>query len=259
MSKNVLAILIIFIITITVFLISLIIIKLYIQKTIKHNKIIFQKNLEFQKTLNKTILETQEQVLKNISQELHDDAGQQLTVINFQLENLKLDSSEFNKALMPISSSVMALSKSIRNISHSLNNQLLSQENLIKAIETEVNRLKENKSIEINFVYDKLNNTIFSTTEKIVLYRIFQEIINNILKHANAKKIDIEIKTNPQFELKITDNGQGFDYLNISNKKKSLGLKNIIERAKIINFEAQFFSDSENGTIVIISENRQNT
>ena len=232
-----------------------IIIRLYIQKITNHNQIIFQKDLDFQKTINNTILETQEQVLQNISQELHDDAGQQLTVINFQLENLKLDSQEFDSALNPISKSVTALSKSIRSISHSLNNQLLSQQNLIKAIEIEVNRLQENKFIQINFVHDASNEKTFSVNEKIVLYRIFQETINNILKHAKANVIDIEIKTNPKFKLKISDNGQGFDLHNVANKKQSLGLQNIVERAKIINFEAKIFSEINRGTTITIFEN----
>jgi signal transduction histidine kinase len=238
-----------------------------IKKTIEKNiNLLKDKNLfeetisknqiNFQKTINSSILETQEQVLQNISQELHDDAGQQLTVINFQLENLKLDSQEFDLALMPISKSVMALSETIRSISHSLNNQLLSQQNLIKAIEIEVNRLRENKSIKINFVHDVSNEKIFSVNEKIVLYRIFQEIINNILKHAKANEINIEIKTNPNFELKISDNGQGFDLENIKNKKQSLGLQNIVERAKIINFETQIFSEIDKGTVVRICEIR---
>ncbi len=232
-----------------------IIIRMYIQKITKHNQIIFQKDLDFQKTINNTILETQEQVLQNISQELHDDAGQQLTVINFQLENLKLDSQELDSALSPISKSVNALSKSIRSISHSLNNQLLSQQNLIKAIEIEVNRLQENKSIQINFNHDASNEKIFSVNEKIVLYRIFQETINNILKHAKANVIDIEIKNNPKFELKICDNGQGFNLHSTSNSKHSLGLQNIVERAKIINFEANVFSEINRGTTITIIEN----
>ncbi len=232
-----------------------IIIRLYIQKITKHNQIIFQKDLDFQKTIKNTILETQEQVLQNISQELHDDAGQQITVINFQLENLKLDSQEFDLALSPISKSVSDLSKSIRSISHSLNNQLLSQQDLIKAIETEINRLKENKSITINLIRDASNEKIFSMNEKIVLYRIFQEIINNILKHAKANVIDIEIKNKPKFEIKISDNGQGFDIQNIENKNQSLGLQNIVQRAKIINFETNVFSEINRGTTITIFEN----
>jgi glucose-6-phosphate-specific signal transduction histidine kinase len=74
-----------------VVLFCVIIIKLYVQKIKKYNKELYQKDLDHERNLNTTIVETQEQVLQNISQELHDDAGQQLTVINFQLENLKLD------------------------------------------------------------------------------------------------------------------------------------------------------------------------
>ncbi len=254
MNNNVFAILIIFVITISVFLFSMIIIRLYIQKTTKHNQILFQKDLDFQKTINNTILETQEQVLQNISQELHDDAGQQLTVINFQLENLKLDSTEFNTALQPISKSVAELSKSIRNISHSLNNQLLSQIDLIKAIETEINRLEESKTITITFIKDSLNDKFFDKNQKIVIYRIFQEIINNILKHSNASVINIDIKNHPKFELKITDNGQGFDLHNIYSKKQALGIQNITDRAKIINFDVHFFTKIDNGTTVTLSE-----
>jgi glucose-6-phosphate-specific signal transduction histidine kinase len=71
--------------TCLIFLFCLALIKLYIKKIKEHN----QKELNFQKELNTTIIETQEQVLNNISQDLHDDAGQQLTYINLQLEYLK--------------------------------------------------------------------------------------------------------------------------------------------------------------------------
>jgi signal transduction histidine kinase len=237
-----------------VVLFCVIIIKLYVQKIKKYNKELYQKDLDHERNLNTTIVETQEQVLQNISQELHDDAGQQLTVINFQLENLKLDSQELHSALMPISQSVTALSKSIRSISHSLNNQLLSQQNLVKAIETEANRLQENTTLQVHFFCEDSIAKTFSANEKIVLYRIFQEITNNILKHANATTVNIELKTNPKFEMKISDNGKGFDLQNISNKKLSLGLQNIVNRAKIINYNAELFSEINIGTTIIIVE-----
>src|SRR5690606_36362346 len=103
----------------------------------------------FQKTLNAAIIETEEQVLNNISQDLHDDAGQQLTYINFQIENLRLDSTELGQLLAPVSESVAQLSRSIRRISHSLNNQLLTQQDLLKAITTEAERLQQNAKFTI--------------------------------------------------------------------------------------------------------------
>jgi glucose-6-phosphate-specific signal transduction histidine kinase len=119
-----------------------ILIKLYVKKIKEHNL----KELEFQKTLNNSILETQKQLLTSVSQDLHDDAGQQLTVINFQLENLKLDFPENESNLKPVSDSVVKLSESLRQISHSLNPNWLEKNGFIEAVKSEINRIKKNKS-----------------------------------------------------------------------------------------------------------------
>src|SRR5690606_25326624 len=97
-----------------VVLFCIVLVKLYINKIKTYTKVIYEKDLNFQKTLNSSIIETQEQVLNNVSQDLHDDAGQQLTYINFQLENLKLDSPEMRQILDPISQSLSQLSASVR-------------------------------------------------------------------------------------------------------------------------------------------------
>ncbi|MBN8567687.1 MAG: hypothetical protein J0M25_13260 [Flavobacteriales bacterium] len=226
-----------------------IIIKLYIIKIKEHN----QKELNFQKELNTTIIETQEQVVNNISQDLHDDAGQQLTYINFQLENLKLDSPEWKEALEPVSQSVLALSNSIRSISHSLNNQLIVQNDIIKAITNEVERLQKNKKPKVIFNYIPSLNDQFETKEKIFVYRIFQEIINNCLKHANASIITIELKTNPYFQLTVSDNGKGFDFDSL-DKKLTLGLQSMHTRAEIINYSVTIKSVINKGTSIKLSK-----
>ena len=83
-----------------------VIIKLYIKKIKEHNI----KELEFQKTLNQTIVETQEQVFENISQDLHDDIGQQLTFVNFQLEKVKLDATNQIDDLEKLTNSISKVS-----------------------------------------------------------------------------------------------------------------------------------------------------
>ncbi len=228
-----------------------IIIKLYIKKIKEHN----QKEIAFQKAINDAILETQEQVLNNISQDLHDDAGQQLTYINFQLENLKLDSAELNTLLEPLSQSVGNLSNSIRSISHSLNNQLLLQQDLFKAIATEVERLQKNPKIKIVLNQEESAKKEFTANEKIVIYRIFQEIINNTLKHAKARQISVTIATTPSFVMTVQDNGKGFDQ-NVVGNKQSLGLQNMTSRAAIINYELTIHSEIGVGTTITLSENQ---
>lgn len=247
-------------IVISVLFISLIvlfcvlIIKLYIHKIKSYTKLIYEKDLDFQKTLNATIMETQEQVLNNISQDLHDDAGQQLTYINFVVENLKFDNPELNEALNPLSQSISTLSNSIRSISHSLNSQLLMQESLVKAIEAEVDRLKSNTKIQVDFVLSGSRKKAFGSDEKIVVYRIFQEVVNNALKHSGASAIHITLKTEPHFELVITDNGKGFDLDDKNMNKPGLGLKNIVKRAEIINFKVKIDAVPSKGTTVTVSE-----
>lgn len=236
-------------------LFCILLVKLYIHKIKTYTKVIYDKDLKFQKTLNATIIETQEQLLTSISQDLHDDAGQQLTAINFQLENIKLDSPELFALLDPISANVSQLSTSIRNISHSLNNQLLMQQNLIKAISSEIERLRQYSKIKIELRVDENKGKAFDSNEQIVLYRIFQEIINNILKHAAANTIWVTLSNKPTFQMTVRDNGTGFDLENLKTTQNSLGLKNIEYRASVINYTANIKSSIGNGTTITLSEN----
>lgn len=224
-----------------------IIIKLYIKKIKEHNL----KKLEFQKTLNKTIIETQEQVFENISQDLHDDIGQQLTFLNFQLEKIKLDDDCLKDDLDKLTVAVSQVSKSIRDLSHSMNNQLIVQNDLQKAIENEVKRIKKFKNIKVNFNYAKSASGL-SDTEKIFVFRIFQETLTNCLKHAKATIIDIDVDFLPHFKLEITDNGIGFDFEN-PLKSNSLGLINIRKRAEMINYSVSLTSEINHGTKLILT------
>lgn len=235
-----------------IILFCIVIIKLYIQKAKKHQQELFQKNIDFQKIINTTILETQEQLLKSISSDLHDDAGQQLTVINFQLEYLKLDFPDNN--LLSVSESVTNLSATLRQISHSLSSNWLENKGLLSAIELEINRLQKNKNIQI--IYNTTTDVLVVTNdEQIVLYRIFQEIINNTLKHSKATNIKVEITENPKFQLKISDNGIGFEYEKAIASTKSIGIHNMMQRARIIGYSTEIISSLGKGTTIIISEN----
>ncbi|WP_396158888.1 sensor histidine kinase [Flavobacterium sp.] len=245
------AILISIAIVVLVVFFCVLLIKLYIKKIKEHNI----KELAFQKTLTTTIIETQEQVLENISKDLHDDTGQQLTVINFQLENLKLDRPERQADLAPLSDSIRKLSDSIRGISHSLNNQLIMQQDLLKAIATEMERLQKNTKIAISFVLQPTSKRAFSSEEKIIIYRIFQESLNNAMKHARATSISLTVQLQPCFEMVISDNGQGFDTQAIQ-QKRSLGLTNLKARAESIQYSVTIKSSPGNGTIITLLDTK---
>ncbi len=230
-----------------------VLIRLYFSRIKSYTAQLYQKDLDHQKSLNTAIMETQEQVLHNISQDLHDDAGQQLTYINFQLENLKLDSAHMSGALEPVSESVRQLSDTVRGISHALNNQLLTQQDLVRAIETEMLRLQKNARIHFVFSVDGKPEDPFSVDEKVVIYRIFQESVNNILKHASATRVDVHISFNPVFALHISDNGHGFDLRQLPTDA-TLGLKNMANRAGIIGYQLDTISAPDKGTTITLTK-----
>ena len=126
---------------------------------------------------------------------------------------------------------------------------------MIGAIESEINRIQKNKTIQISFTNQSVESQKLSNDVQIVLYRIFQEIVNNVLKHAKATEIEIIVKSNPKFEMKIKDNGIGFDGKAAKTNSNSLGLQNLVQRAEIIDYSIQFLSEINQGCTVIVLEN----
>lgn len=241
----------------TVISFCVLLVKLYIRKVKSYTQKLFQKDLDFQKILTSTVMETYEQAATNISGDLHDDVGQQLTVINLQLEHLKYDSPELQTALNPVSESLNSLSQSIRSISHSLNNQLVVQQDLLKGIATEVERLKQRTGKAVRFSIQPKAKKEFTTNEKIIIYRIFQECINNSFKHAKATVITVSITVTPRFEMTITDNGVGFDTMKKKNAT-SLGLLSMNSRAADIGYKLTIASTPNEGTTITLSEDTTN-
>jgi signal transduction histidine kinase len=86
-----------------------------------------------------------------------------------------------------------------------------------------------------------------------VIYRIFQEAINNILKHAGASQINIAIETQPYFKLTVTDDGRGFDHDLKEANGTSLGLQNMITRAEMIDYTVNIKSAPGNGTTLTLT------
>ncbi|HRN97720.1 MAG TPA: histidine kinase [Flavobacterium sp.] len=229
-----------------------VLIKLYANKIRKYTRLMYQKELESQKAVNMAMLETQEKVLSDISQDLHDDAGQQLTYINFQLEHLKLDAPNLAKQIEPVSQSVAQLAQTVRSISHSLSNQLLLQQDLFKAIVSEAERISKHSPLNLSVTIEDKKQREFDQLQTIIIYRIFQEAVNNCLKHGKPANILITLKPNP-FVMTITDDGCGFDPNHVA--QDSLGLLSMRRRAQLIGFEFTVESSPGQGATVRLIEN----
>ena len=203
------------------------------------------------KTLfSRQLIESQERERKRLASELHDGLGQSLVVIkNRAMLGIKKgdDKARVARELGIISESATQALDEVRAITNNLRPQLLDHLGLTKAITSMLRKL--DGVIEIESEIDNIDK-IFNENEEISIYRIVQESLNNVIKHANATKAVVNIKrTESQVLLKIEDNGKGFEVENVSSGLGLIGLK---ERSQLLNGELQVNSKIGEGTKILL-------
>lgn len=221
------------------------------RKQLEREKQVMKDNFEKQLLLSQ--LEVQEQTLSIISQEIHDNVGQTLAVAKVQLNIFELDQQETNKArIHEIKDTLSTAMTDLRDIARSLNTDRIKSFNLTESIAYQVNRI--NKTGSINCTFETANTEQpLNEQVKLILFRIMQESLQNIIKHSQAKEVRILFNYQPaNFCITITDDGIGFDVDAISKKTDGLGLQNIISRAALIGGKINIASAADKGTSIQI-------
>jgi signal transduction histidine kinase len=222
----------------------------------KAKKEIENIKLDYEKKILKTQLEIQEFTFRKISSEIHDNISLGLTLAKLQvnrfLENNEGKNDKLIVAVDLISKSLIDLN----DISKSLDGNELLEYGLINAIESEINVLRQTGLYDVDF--DILGEPVFLDHKiELVILRIMQEACNNVIKHARASIIRVELYFEiEKVKLKVIDNGIGFDPKIIEQKKeirKMAGLKNVYSRAEIVSGEVEIYSMSDKGTAIIIN------
>ena len=194
--------------------------------------------------------EIQDNTMKHISRELHDNVGQMLTLVKIQLNNLTEEIPN-NKKISDARSFVANVLTDIRALSKSLNSDNLLQEGLVSAINFELERIKNLGIYKLEFNFDK-GETAINPKNEILIFRIFQELLQNCLKHAQAKNITVNLVESPQcLNLEVVDDGIGFDFqtkIQQSGYKSGAGLSNLIHRAHLMNGTLSFEKGIPKGT-----------
>ncbi|MBK6976362.1 MAG: sensor histidine kinase [Cytophagaceae bacterium] len=194
--------------------------------------------------------EIQDSTMKHISRELHDNVGQMLTLVKIQLNNLTEEIPN-NKKISDARSFVANVLTDIRALSKSLNSDNLLQEGLVSAINFELERVKYLGIYNLEFNFDK-GETAINPKNEILIFRIFQELLQNCLKHAQAKNITVNLVESPQcLNLEVVDDGIGFDFqtkIQQSGYKSGAGLSNLIHRAHLMNGTLSFEKGIPKGT-----------
>ncbi len=217
---------------------------------------------KYEKEILKTRLEVQEDISNKISREIHDNISLGLTLSKLQINNF-IEITQNNNHLL--SSSVDLITKSLidlNDISKSHDSSQLFSHGLISVLEAEVEVIRRSRIFDV--IFEVRGNIVFLDSEiELIILRIFQETCNNIIKHAKANSITIDLVYEDDFlNMKITDNGKGFNVEEIKNKKelrKMAGIKNIYQRAEIIGAETKIFSSPNIGTTIHIKVPLKNT
>jgi signal transduction histidine kinase len=217
-----------------------------------------KKNMEitFRQTLLQTQLEIQEQTLKNISQEIHDNIGQALSLAKLNLNTMPPTNDEaLQQKILNSKELVSKAITDLRDLSRSLDTDYVQEMGLQRAIEYELEMIQKTGTIETNMIVE---GTLFrlEKQKELILFRIVQETFNNILKHAGAKTIAVQInyETNG-FTLMIKDDGKGVNlkpFNHGENNNFGLGIRNMHNRAKLIGADFNMSSNIGEGTEVKI-------
>jgi len=140
----------------------------------------------------------------------------------------------------------------VRNLCKSLNSELMDGYGLINILQQEVIRLQQLKKYTIHWEYDV--EPVLNKDQKVIAFRIFQEILNNIMKHAGGKYIYINLYGKNGFKMVVRDDGKGFD---LDEKLKSgggSGLKNMLKRAELANLKCHINPVINKGTTFTLEQ-----
>ena len=222
----------------------------------RKNKLLLEKermNIEFEQTLLKSQLEIQEHTFNEISREIHDNIGQVLSLVRINLNTLK--APEDGEKLELMDDLVGKAISDLRSLSHSLDADHIRNNGWTSAVQKLLNDLQKSGKYKVSISIEEELPAIGSD-KPIILFRMIQEVVNNIIRHAEADTIWLDVKKETdKLEIAIKDNGKGFD---AGKNSTGVGLQNLKNRSKMINAGLLITSDPGYGTTVTISINTEN-
>lgn len=215
----------------------------------KHELDIEEIKLKKHNEILKSKLQIQDEVLNRVSEELHDYVAQRLSLVKLRLSTITYRFSLIQESLRTSTNTIAEVMGYVRNMSHSLNSNYLISLGLVNAINQEAENLRGMGSFRLVEVKLPVEINNLPSESALMILRIIQESVNNIIKHAHADEIRIVIKRNGNcYDMSISDNGQGFTIEKV--KQTGIGLQNIRERASVLGAELAIKSEPGQGSII---------
>ncbi len=204
------------------------------------------------KILSKRLIELLEKDRRQIAMELHDHIGQTLTSLKIDLEiihdRLEDSKSELRPKVKTIQEKAVQIMRDVKNISHGLRPDMIDTLGLVPSLRELFNEIIQNTNIKINFFSQRVPKH-FDQNKELAIYRIAQEALTNVIRHARAKNVFVNlVKKDDNLSLSVEDDGVGFiqdKAMKITKGKGLLGLLIIKERT--VQLEGKFTIESQPG------------
>ena len=227
-----------------------------IQKIFKYMKRVEDSRRMTEKMFLNTIIQTEEKERKRFAKDLHDGLGPLLSTVKMSISSLaQIKHDDISSELVENTELVINEAiKSLKEISDNLSPHILNNFGLIRALNNFSNKINVARTIKINLESD-LKDERFDNNVEVVLYRVVCELINNTIKHAKSKKIDLSFTKDGEYlSIVYKDDGKGFDVNKVINQPSGtgMGFSNIYSRINSLKGEINIESEDKKGTFVTI-------
>ena len=191
-------------------------------------------------------IRAQEEERKRVARDLHDEVNQALTAILLRLEALtQIAPPRLRDELAETKGLANQAMEELLQLARQLRPTALDDHGFLPAIEEQLRRFKAQHGVEIRLTTTGSLDDLGSE-QQLVLYRVTQEALNNIARHARASHVDVAIRrSNGSVALAVTDDGEGFDY---ANERRGLGLDGMAERARLVDGDFEVSTRPGKGT-----------
>jgi PAS domain S-box-containing protein len=213
---------------------------------------LLSEQLVHQRLLTQATIDSQEKERREIGKELHDNIGQRLTTIKLYLDLAFAGADETTSEMISLSQrNISDVINEIRSLCRSLIPSSLNDLGLIECINDLIISVSKAQAVHLDFYHSQFNESLLPENQKLMVFRIIQEQLNNIVKHSDATKVLINIFSKGSvMNLEINDNGKGFD---TSTVRRGLGLTNMKNRAELLGGSFTLISAPGKGTTVKVS------
>jgi signal transduction histidine kinase len=203
-------------------------------------RLLAKEREEHQKNLVRASIESQEKERAEIGRELHDNINQILAVTKAYVDTAVLEDDKRHEFLQRSLKSLDMAINEIRKMSKSLVPPAMARNGLVESVSDLVENMRQINRFSIQFRYEKEKISNLGEKQQLALYRIVQEQVNNIIKHAQANNVFIELTGhNGYVNLRIRDDGKGFDP---KVRSRGVGLSNIMSRIEVFDGNMEVIS-----------------